>query len=227
MHEIKQNIKAVIFDMDGTVVNTEKAWQQITMHVLRMYLGIENFTQEQRNFLHTLSGMGLTNAATAVKSYFNLKQSINEITAQKIKATDVYLFKDVEFMEGFEHFHTKLQTVAVPTGLATNADPLTLQKMSQCMELDKFFGSHLYCSGDVGNKHKPDPAVFLHTAQKLGAQPDECVVFEDSLAGFKAAQAAGMKCIALKNNLNHNQLDQVDQAINSYFEAEEAIKKLF
>jgi HAD superfamily hydrolase (TIGR01509 family) len=225
MNEIKQKIKAIIFDMDGTIINTEPAWQNVTKHVLKMYRGIEKFTEDQQRFLLTLSGVGLEKAALEVKRYFDLKQSIDEIIAHKTQAVDLY-FKEVNFVEGFEQFHKRLQEHSLPTSVATNADPVTLRKLSQQMNFEQFFGTNLYCSADVGNKAKPDPALFLHAAHQLGVAPHECVVFEDSIAGFKAAQAAGIKCIAIKNNANQDCIDLAQRSIANYHEAEEALKKI-
>jgi HAD superfamily hydrolase (TIGR01509 family) len=225
MNEIKQKIKAFIFDMDGTIINTEPAWQNVTKHVLKMYQGIEKLTEDQQQFLYSLSGLGLENAASEVKRYFDLKQSIDEIIAQKTQAVDLY-FNDVNFIEGFEQFHKRLQENNFFTSVATNADPATLRKLSQQMNFKQFFGNNLYCSADVGNKAKPDPAVFLHAARQLGVAPHECVVFEDSIAGFKAAQAAGIKCIAIKNENNQQFIDLAQQSIANYHEAEEALKKI-
>jgi HAD superfamily hydrolase (TIGR01509 family) len=225
MNEIKPKIKAFIFDMDGTIINTESAWQNVTKHVLKMYRGIEKLTEEQQKFLYSLSGLGLENAASEVKRYFDLKQSIDEIVTQKTQAVDLY-FNDVNFIEGFEQFHKRLQEHAFPTSIATNADPVTLRKLSQQMNFKHFFGNNLYCSADVGNKAKPDPAVFLHAARQLGVAPHECVVFEDSIAGFKAAQAAGIKCIAIKSETNQHCIDLAQQSIANYHEAEEALKKI-
>jgi beta-phosphoglucomutase len=225
MNEIKQKIKAVIFDMDGTIINTEPAWQNVTKHVLKMYRGIEKFTTEQQRFLQTLSGVGLEQAALEVKRYFDLKQSIDEIMEHKKQAVDLY-FKEIHFIEGFETFHKRLQEYSLPTSIATNADPLTLRKLSHQMNFGQFFGSHLYCSADAGNKHKPDPAVFLYAARQLGVAPEECVIFEDSIAGFKAAQAAGIKCIAIKSESNQNCINLAQQAIANYHEAEDALKKI-
>jgi beta-phosphoglucomutase-like phosphatase (HAD superfamily) len=225
MNEIKQKIKAIIFDMDGTIINTEPAWQNVTRHVLKVYQGIEKFTEEQQQFLQSLSGVGLEKAASEVKRYFDLKQSIDEIIEQKTQAVDLY-FKEIRFIEGFELFHKRLQEHAVPTSIATNADPTTLRKLSQQMNFQQFFGNNLYCSADAGNKPKPDPAVFLHAAQQLGVAPHECVIFEDSIAGFKAAQAAGIKCIAIKSDSNQDCINLAQQSIVNYHEAEEALKKI-
>ncbi len=226
MDEIKPKIKAIIFDMDGTIINTERAWQKTTIEVIKTYCTIAEFTEEQKKFLRTLSGVGLAHSVAAIKEFFNLPQPIDEIMAYKTKVAAKNLSTDISFIEGFEQFHKRLQAAAIPTSVATNASPETLQQMSQKMNLRDFFGHNLYCSADVGHKFKPDPAVFLHAAQKLLVKPEDCIVFEDSLAGIQAAKAAGMKCIAIKNEFNQNFLDQAHNAIESYHQADEVLKKI-
>jgi len=85
----------------------------------------------------------------------------------------------------------------------------------------------MYCVADVNFVPKPDPAIFLHSASQLGVKPEDCVVFEDSIFGFNAAKAAGMKCIGIKNELNLKHLDKVNDAIENYYQAEDALKKIF
>jgi beta-phosphoglucomutase-like phosphatase (HAD superfamily) len=225
MEEIKSKVKAIIFDMDGTIINTEQAWKNVTIDVLKAR-GFTTFTPEQEMFLDSLSGTSLPIAVDKLKQFFNLPHPTEELIEHKIQLARHYLSQDVFFIEGFESFHKRLQTIALPTSIATNASPETLIQMEQKLKLSQFFGKNLYCSADVGFKAKPDPAVFLHAAQQLGAMPNECIVFEDSIPGFQAAKAAGMRCIAIKNNINKHFLDQVTNAINSYHEAEEVLKKL-
>jgi HAD superfamily hydrolase (TIGR01509 family) len=225
MNAIKDKVKAIIFDMDGTIVNTEQAWQTITLELLKCN-GIQTFTPAQQQFLLTLSGMGLTNAVTAMKEQFNLPQPIEDLCKKKLELAEIYLSQNLEFIEGFEAFHNKLTAHTIPTSVATNATLTNLKKINETINLQSFFGTHMYCLADVNNKAKPDPALFLHAADKLGVNPSECIVFEDSLFGFKAAKAAGMKCIAIKAPTNLHLLDHVNEAIDSYHEAEDAIKKI-
>jgi beta-phosphoglucomutase-like phosphatase (HAD superfamily) len=224
MDQIKKQVKAIIFDMDGTIIKTEHIWRQVTVDVLA-HRGIP-LSPETEAFLKTLSGMGLTNAIIAIKNQYKLTDSIEALETEKILRADTYFKSHVEFIEGFEGFHTKLQEHAIPTSIATNATLENLQGLTQKLDLSRYFGTNLYCAAHVGNKAKPDPALFLHAAKQLGALPSECVVFEDSLYGFQAAQAAGMKCIAIKNELNSSQLDSVHGSINTYHEAEEILKKI-
>lgn len=226
MDELKTKVKAIIFDMDGTIVDTEAAWQNATTDLVKQMAGITEFSPEQKLFFNKLTGMCLPLAVAQIKEFFSLGQTTEEIMNLKLKLADFHLSKEIGFIHGFESFHTELQASNMPTCIATNAVPDGLKKMADHVNLHKFFGKNMYCIGDVDFKAKPDPALFLYAAQQLGAHPSECIVFEDSLYGFQAARAAGMKCIAIKNSKNTDLLDQVHGFIESYNHALEVLKKI-
>ena len=225
METIKNKFKAIIFDMDGTIINTEAAWRQVNLELLAHY-GITDLSHDQKELLQTFSGMALSKVVGLMKEHFALEHDHQIIINKKIELANQKLAGNLEFIEGFQAFHAKLQGINMPTGVATNALPENLAAIAQHMRLDKMFGENLYCIAHVDYKAKPDPAVFLHTAAMLGVKPEECVVFEDSIHGFMAAKAAGMKCIAIKNALNSHLLEHVHDAISTYHEAEDALKRL-
>lgn len=166
----------------------------------------------------------MRNAMTLLKEIFKLSESVDDL----VKETEhdaLHQFTDsIKFIDGFELFHKQLREHNIPTALATNADLKSLTHLSEKLGFQQFFGTHLYSIGHVDNKAKPDPSVFLHAAKQLGAKPEECLVFEDSLFGFQAAKAAGMKVIGIKNEKNAIHLEQVHHAVNHYHEAEEALR---
>lgn len=225
MKRIKKHVKAIIFDMDGTIVETEHAWEEATLRVLATR-GFTNFSQKQYDFLQSLSGIGLAQSALMIKKEFNLLDQA-DILANEAKRIANTLFEEkLEFIEGFEEFHKKLTTHLIPTSIATNAEATSLELLKRKMNLQRFFGENIYGIAEVNYKAKPHPDIFLHAADKLSVYPHECIVFEDSLFGFQAAQAAGMKCIAIKNKINQNNLSLVHGAIDTYHEAEEALLQL-
>jgi beta-phosphoglucomutase len=225
MEEFKNKIKAIIFDMDGTIIKTEDAWQKITLGLLAQY-GINDLTEDQKALLQSFSGMGMKSVAEQLKLHFNLEHDLETIIMHKTTLANKVLADHIEFIEGFELFHARLQELNIPTSIATNAMPDNLQALSQQLGFERFFGANLFSQADVNYRAKPDPALFLHAAEMLGVKPEECLVFEDSMPGFMAARAAGMKCIAIKNDLNHSFLENVHEAIENYHEAEEALKKI-
>ena len=225
MKTIKKTVKAVIFDLDGTITNTEHLWDEATKMALHKR-GFSYFTKDQHEFLKSLSGIGLIRSAEVIKKEFNLNDTVEDLAKETEIAANQLFASGLEFIHGFETFHKKLQEHNIPTSIATNAGEQSLITISKQMKLDQFFGANQYCIAMVGNKPKPDPAVFLHAAKQLNVLPKECIVFEDSLFGFQAAKAAGMKCIAIKNNLNKENLHLAHSAITSYDEAEKVLKIL-
>lgn len=226
MNDIKGKVKAIIFDMDGTIIKTEHIWRKISVQVLMEQCKVSELSEKHEQFLQSLSGIGLEISAKNMKDTFNLTTSVEDIVKRKIELAGDLFNHNIEFVGGFEQFHQQLQTFVIPTSIATNAQKENLDQLAQSLAFERFFGKNMYCLADVNNKAKPDPALFLHAAQQLGASPEECVVFEDSLYGFQAAKAAGMKCIAIKNHLNNQHLELVQHAIDDYSQAEDALKKL-
>ena len=225
IQDLREKFKAIIFDMDGTVIDTERIWFSITHQVLNQH-GVLYQPEEHNPFFESLSGIGLLEAVIALKDYFKIPHETEDILAVKRKIAHEHFNATIPFIQGFESFHAVLMQYNIPTGLATNASPDNLLDIRQKVNLDAYFGQHLYCPIDVNNKTKPDPAMFLHTAQQLGVKPEECLVFEDSVYGFKAAQAAGMKCIAIKNTINKPYRDLVHGSIDDYSQALELLKKI-
>jgi beta-phosphoglucomutase-like phosphatase (HAD superfamily) len=221
MDDIKQKVKAIIFDMDGTIIKTEIAWRNANIELLRRKGVSEHHVSEA--FFDSLSGMGLLNAVSAIKDQFGLVDSVENLVTEKKEIANMFLAQSIDFVEGFQTFHKKLQINNIPTSIATNSSLENLTVLIKKMNFDLFFGDNMYCVDHVGNKAKPDPALFLHAADKLGVSPAECIVFEDSLYGFQAANAAGMKCIAIKTPINKEHLSHVHYAISSYHEAEAAL----
>lgn len=225
MELIKTKIKAVIFDMDGTIIQTDHIWSQVVRDFLREE-GVRAFTEHDTKMIESLSGMSTAAASKLIKHHFSLPGEALTIASRKMELANGYFRKGVNFIEGFEAFHQLLREHAIPSGIGTNATPQNLEPLQESMQFHRFFGEHVYGIAHVNYIPKPDPTLFLHVAAQLGVKPEECVVFEDSIYGFQAAKAAGMKCIAIKGPNNHHLLDHAHAAIDSYHEAVDALKKI-
>lgn len=223
MKKIKNKIKAIIFDMDGTIVQTSHLWKITTKKVLEQR-GFLPLSSQQEKFLDTLAGAGLYQATAQLKKTFDLPESIEVLMEEKKSIfAEMFEAQAPSFIDGFEAFHQKLTNHEIPTCIATNSDDDSLNKIVAHCDLPRFFGNKIFSISDVEHKAKPNPAIFLHAAKQLGVKPEDCVVFEDSLVGFQAAKAAGMRCIAIKNATNKDQLDSTDKAIDNYHQAEDTL----
>jgi HAD superfamily hydrolase (TIGR01509 family) len=227
MHIIKQHFKAIIFDMDGTIIQTDKAWQSITHETLeRCNIIIETLPEEAHLFLKKLAGAGFIEAFSMMKEYFKLTIPLDHVIEHAKDIAHKKFETEIDFIHGFQDFHLILQKHNIPSGLATNAHRTHLDLLAKKLNFHQFFDKHLYASSDVENRAKPDPALFLHTAKQLGVLPHECIVFEDSKYGFQAAQAAGMKCIAIEHPNNFKDRHLVHGSIASYHDALEILHTL-
>jgi HAD superfamily hydrolase (TIGR01509 family) len=225
MEQLKGALKAVIFDMDGTIIQTDHIWGLVTREFLTS-AGVRALGPKDIAFLEALSGMSTLAAAKMVKLHFGLPIDHEVIATRKRELANNHFRRGVTFIHGFESFHQKLRDHGVPSGIGTNATPENLDLLTESMQFRNFFGKHIYCIADVNYVPKPSPDLFLHVAQQLGVKPEECIVFEDSIFGFQAAKAAGMRCIAIKGPNNHNLLGHAQAAIDSYDEAIDALKKV-
>lgn len=222
---MKDKIKAIIFDMDGTIIKSEEIYDKVVLELLKEK-GFVDIPQEKLEKWSSLAGMSLKDASGVLKNLFELTDEVEHLASRQVEIANNHLGKNINFIGGFELFHQQLRDHGIPSAVATNAYPANLKKIDESINLRQFFGDHLYSVGDVNFIAKPDPTLFRHAAQQLGVKPEECIVFEDSVPGFNAARAAGMKCIAIKNHRNAQSLDMVHHAIEDYEEAIEALKKI-
>lgn len=132
----------------------------------------------------------------------------------------------VDPIAGFVSFFNDLNANGVKLGVATSAPRANLELILSKVPIRDLFGSIL-ASEDV-IKHKPDPEVYLKSAENLGFSPEQCLVFEDSFSGVSAALNAGMKVVGVLTSHTKEELPPCNFYISDYTELCYAkIKELF
>jgi len=211
--------KALIFDMDGTIIDTEHIWNQATKGLITQR-GVQVSPQLELELSKQLNGMALPQSCKFLKDLFNLPDSVDFLMQEKSRrACDLYS-TGVRFITGFVEFHATAKSLGLKIGLATNADDPTLAITNKLLNLEQFFGIHMYNITHVNFIGKPDPRIYLHTAQQLDVDPTECLVIEDSAHGVKAAKGAGMFCIGINSSGKPEQTQEADMIIDAYHEIE-------
>ncbi len=203
-------IKAVIFDMDGTLINSTEAdylaWEKIFNEFGESlpydkyvnYLGIKSSELLKTKF--HLRGEELRLALLRKLDYFKLIVEENGIETIPFATDLIHLLEQ----KGFR------------IALATSARKSKMEWVLKYLELSDRF--EVIVSGDDVQAGKPDPAIFLMAAKLLEVDPEECLVFEDSVSGIKAANIAGMKTVAITTTQTAERLQEADMIIDSFDE---------
>ncbi len=208
-------IKSIIFDLDGTIADTEHIWFRATNDFLARRNIILN-REDKEQLYKQLNGFALIPACHLIKKTLGLSESAEEIAHEK-KEQVLSLYKEsIQFIDGFVACHGQVNNEGLTSGIATNANDDTLAVIKNALQLERFFGEHIYNISHVNNRHKPDPALYQHAALQLGRMPQECIAIEDSAHGIAAAQAAGMYCIGINTSKKLFQVAKADLIVDHY-----------
>jgi len=198
--------KALLFDLDGTLVDSEhfhwNTWNEL--------LAESSVQLEYEDFLKNYAGIPLPGNAKRLKELYAIESPLEllisrkeEITVERLKTSTIGLMPHVQ--ETMDFFLSK----GIAMVLVTASKRADVDEMFRNNGLGKYF-SFMITRSDVVNS-KPDPESYNLAVQKLGLQKSECLVFEDTLNGLRAAKAAEITCFAIQANLDdHEKLAAAD-----------------
>lgn len=214
-------IKGVIFDMDGTLIDSMWMWKSIDEEFLgRYHIPIPEGLAEE------IEGMSFLETARYFKRHFSLPMSEEEIMdTWNSMAFDKYCH-EVGFKPGAKAFLQELKRRGIPIGIATsNSATLVKAVLSSLQVLDCF--DTIVTAAEV-QKGKPAPDIYYQAAKNLGVSPRDCLVFEDVPAGIRAGLAAGMRVIAVQDDfsshLDEKKKSLAERLIADYAEVSAALK---
>lgn len=214
-------MKAVIFDMDGVIIDSEPLHIKLEGELLEELGG--TFDREKHNSL-----VGTTDYSmwSMFKDKFNLEPSVEEMVAIK-RQRFIDNIDQIPLVDNFDKLIDSLYQEGYPMALASSNNRGAVNAIIKEFNLDRYLKTSI--TGDEVDKGKPDPEIFLTAAKKLQLDPESCLVFEDANNGVEAAKAAGMKCIGLQNpNSGDQDLSRADLIIDDFKELDlDMIKDLF
>ena len=184
------NIKAAIFDLDGTLIDSMWIWEQIDI----AYLSSKGFEQPE-NLKDEINHLSFQETGVYFKNRFNLDDPIETILATWHDMAFTHYSKDVTLKKGVIPFLDHLKNSGIKIGLATSNHHSLLEAALNCTGIYEYFDS--ITTTDEVAKGKNNPDVYLLAARKLGVNPKECIVFEDILEAVRGAKLADMKVVAM------------------------------
>lgn len=188
---------AVIWDMDGTLVDTAEqhyqAWARLTREL--------NIPFTREGFAATFGRRNPEVIRTLFGKHYTEKE-IADIGERKERLYRAAASQGVELLPGVGSLLRGLRSAGIKQGVGSSAPRDNLTLIVKLTETAHFFDC-IVAMEDT-QRGKPDPQVFLLAAEKLGISPARCLVMEDAVAGVQAAKAGGMKCIAVSFAGHHS-----------------------
>lgn len=207
-------LKAVLFDMDGVIVDTEplhrKAYHKM-FHDVGIYVNEDLYA--------SFTGQSTINICKRLVKHFDLNQSPEDLVALKRKHYK-YLFEnddELDLIDGvldlIKDYHSNNVTLVV----ASSASMHGINQIFERFDLNQYFSGKF--SGADLKKSKPHPEIFIKAAEHTGFKKEECMVIEDSTNGLKAAYAAGIFCVGYKSEHSTGQdYSLADEVISEFSE---------
>lgn len=202
-------IEAVIFDLDGSMVDSMWIWRAIDIEYLGRF-GIEL----PENLQACIEGMSFSETAAYFKERFRLPDDLETIKADWNRmAWDKYAH-EVPLKEGVVELLEYCAGHGIKTGIATSNSRELVENVIRAHDLNSYFDCII--TGCEVAKGKPSPDIYLAVAQKLGVSPQNCLVFEDIIPGIQAGKAAGMRVCAVYDRYSEYQ-DKEKKRLADYY----------
>ena len=203
-------MKAVIFDMDGVIIDSEPIHFEVDMQTMREF-GVNISKDELNKYVGTTNEYMLNDLINKYKIQKSIKEILEykmELTIRRIKETKINAISGIpELLISLKHNNIK-------TAIGSSSPKELIITVIEKFQLGKYFDCIV--SGDEVKEGKPKPDIYLEVSKRIGVNPEECNVIEDSRNGVLAAKNAGMKCFGFRNvNSGNQDLSKADIIVDS------------
>ncbi|WP_431027736.1 HAD family hydrolase [Lysinibacillus sp. LZ02] len=188
-------MKAIIFDFDGTIIDTETAWYTVFKDAYEQYgveLSLDTYSQCLGTSLHSF------NPYTYLSTHHNISMDLDAFR-KIIHQNHTELMKKESMRPGILTLLQEAKAAGLKIGLASSSHRAWIDQFVNLLEIGEYFDC--YCTADTVKHVKPDPELYLQALEQLGVQANEAIAIEDSPNGARAAVAAGLHTLVIKNTI--------------------------
>ena len=206
-------LEALIFDMDGLMVDTEPHYHAVQRDLIRKYGGVD----PGPDMIQQMMGQKPVDSMAIFARMTGIDRSPESLLEERTQSLLKRLEKGLIAMPGLFDILDRFSP-HFRLGVATGNSRIFLDLTLDVLEIRDYF-LHAQSSDDL-QRGKPDPEIYLKTAEKLGVEPAGCLVLEDSSNGIRGARAAGMWGLAVPNESTRNQnFEEADFLADDLFDA--------
>ena len=217
-------INAVIFDLDGTLVDSMGIWFDVD----KEFLAKRNIIPPKDLFQDIKGGNNFVETAQYFKEKFNLSETIEEIMNEWTQMVAEHYKNSVKTKDGVLEVLYYLQEMNIKMAVGTSNSEYLSKTVLSSNNIDKFFKAIV--SGNDKIKGKPFPDIFLTAAKLIHEKPENCIVIEDTVSGVEAAKNAKMKVCAIYDKHSETKInlikEKADWFVYDFFEMKNFFSKI-
>ena len=210
-------IKAVIFDMDGTIIDSEPIYREVNQEIYGKY----GFKLSQEDYDRHM-GANLKDIWEDILERHQVKEEFSHYKVEDFMEDHIHESyqglaeaEDLELMPGVKEWFEFLKDHGYKMIIASSSYAPVIEHVYQRFELDQYMEG--YVDGNAIENGKPAPDIFLKAAEKMGVKAEECLVIEDSEHGVNGAQKAGAKVVGFNRAQDQSQdLSKADLIIEEF-----------
>lgn len=189
-------MRAIIFDFDGVLVDSERLWAKKEKAMFRKI--IEGWSDADQG---KLMGLSMDGAFRLLRAEYQFPLSEKEFRAAHERIAGEIYGEHAKLFPGVARLLGEIDAAGIPLGVASSSRLSWIMAALERFELDLLFTT-VVSGEEFPNDGKPSPTIYRVTAEQLGVQPEDCLAIEDSTNGIRAAKDAGMACIAFRSQSN-------------------------
>jgi HAD superfamily hydrolase (TIGR01509 family) len=207
------NFKAVIFDKDGVIIDTQPLHYKVFNNFCE-----ENFWDISIEEYESFNGTTSIEMFTRIKNNHKIENTVDDLVNmfQKKYIDLIASLKDVKPIFGVDILIKTLHSNGIKLAIASSATRKKIELVLEMFKLEHYFD--VIVSGYEVDRSKPAPDIFLRAAELLGMRIEDCIVIEDSANGITAAKSANMRCIGYQNPLGNQDLSNANIIITNFLE---------